>query len=191
MRAASSRAIIAAAGQRHNSAITYHFGDRDSLFDAVWVRGTAVVNGARRQLLAQRNVLDLDLPALVDIYLSPFAAYLDSRSPSYWARFNEEALRHYPLLVASHLHRQLDRYTGEQPLDTLYGVFELMQRRVGIDADPDPALRVSVMVRAVIATFAAWERDAQAGRTDSTARALVSALQATALGILRADSASG
>ncbi len=35
---ASSRAIITEADQRHNSAITYRYGNRRALFDTVWDR---------------------------------------------------------------------------------------------------------------------------------------------------------
>src|SRR6478735_771485 len=61
----SSRAIIAAAGQRHNSAITYHFGDRRGLLDAVWERRSAVVNRRRLELIATWSDREPELRQLV------------------------------------------------------------------------------------------------------------------------------
>ncbi len=182
--AASSRAIILGAGQRHNSAITYHFGSRQRLFDAVWFRGSSVVNQQRREMIAQLEPIEWTLELLVDLYITPFANYLDARHPSYWARLNEDALRGYPLLVVPHLQKKLDAYPGEQPLDTLHGIFQRMQWLIGEAGDPDPTLRVSIAVRAAIATFAAWERESQSQETQRTATGLDRDLRASTLAIL-------
>jgi len=182
--AASSRAIIMAAGQRHNSAITYHFGSRKKLFDAVWIRGSGVVNRRRQEMLGTDQTWTL--AELVDIYLSPLADYIGSRSPSYWARLNEEALRSYPVQVASHMRQLLDEYPREQPMDTLHAIFDRMQWMIADATEPDAATRVSIAVRATISTFAAWEREEQAHQATTTAAALGHDLRKVVLAILTA-----
>ena len=89
----SSRAIIAAAGQRHNSAITYHFGDRRGLLDAVWERRSAVVNRRRLELTTTWSGREPELRELVEASVQPFAEFIGARRPSYWARFIEDELR--------------------------------------------------------------------------------------------------
>ena len=189
--AASSRAIIQAAGQRHNSAITYHFGTRRALFDAVWVRGGAIVHGKRQEAIGRHGPGPWMLADLVDLYLSPLAEYLDSRRPSYWARFNEEALHDYPVLIAPRIRQEMEHHPDPQPLGSLHQIFMQMQELIGPEAQPDPALRVSVMARAVFSTYAAWERELQKGATDLTATALAQELRVTALGILEAGAPTG
>ena len=182
--AASSRAIIQAAGQRHNSAITYYFGTRDDLFQSVWVRGGAIVNAKRQQLIDRHGDASWTMPDLVNVYLTPLADYLDSRTPSYWARFNDEALRDYPLRIIPRMRQQMSEHPDPQPLDVLRRLFLRMQDLLGPDAYPDSALRISTMARGVFSTYAAWERDAQQGRTDFTAKELAQPLHVTALAIL-------
>lgn len=184
---ASSRAITRAAGQRHNSAVSYHFGTRQELFRAVWFREGDIVHQGRQQLIVRRGSTDWSLVDLVDVYITPLAAYLDSRQPSYWARFNVEALNGYPVLVTPQLRDQVDLYVDAQPIDTLTGLLEQMQRLIGTTSQPDAALRVSIMVRAVFSTFAAWERDAQQDRATLTASELGESLRTTSLSILQAS----
>ena len=50
---AANRAIISEAGQRHNSAITYHFGTRRALLDAVWQVRSAAVDRYRRPMVEE------------------------------------------------------------------------------------------------------------------------------------------
>ena len=182
--AVSSRAIIHAAGQRHNSAITYHFGTRDDLFRSVWARGGAIVNGKRQQIIDRHGDEEWTLPGLIDVYLTPLAEYLDSRTPSYWARFNEEALRDYPVLILPRMRQELSEHDDPQPLDVLRRVFLRMQQLLGPDTYPDPALRIATLARAVFSTYAAWEREAEQHQTGPTAMELSRALRITARGIL-------
>uniref|UniRef100_UPI003B3B9DBC TetR/AcrR family transcriptional regulator n=1 Tax=Pseudactinotalea sp. TaxID=1926260 RepID=UPI003B3B9DBC len=93
------RQITRAAGQKNNSAITYHFGSRQGLIDAVWVRRTQRVNRERAALLESMEAdgsID-DLHALVEAHVLPFAHEMAENLPSYWARFNEVALAQMPL----------------------------------------------------------------------------------------------
>jgi AcrR family transcriptional regulator len=184
--AASSRAIIQAAGQRHNSAITYHFGGRQELFQAVWVRGGAAVHARREEVIGRHGVAPWTLAGLIDLYITPLAEYLDSRRPSYWARFSEEALHDYPVLIAPRIRQEMQLHSDPQPLGALHQIFLQMQELIGPEARPDPALRVSFMARAVFSTYAAWEREVHKGATDLTATALAEALRVPALGMLEA-----
>ena len=165
----SSRAIIAAAGQRHNSAITYHFGDRRGLLDAVWDRRSAVVNRRRLELVAGWSGREPELRELVEAWVLPFAEFIGSRRPSYWARFNEDELRHYPLVAVPHLRPRLSGRQQEEWLLALVSAVRAdpatdLRGRGGIRSGSPPAIRM------VIGAFAAWERDAEAGRADDLGR---------------------
>ena len=166
---ASSRAITLAAGQRHNSAIAYHFGSRVKLLEAVWDRGSREVNDWRREMLATRHDGPFRIPDLVEIYLIPFARHLDASTPSYWARFNEEALHGYPLDILPMLRNLLGRHGPDIPMFTLLGVLETLADLTLDGHQPAANLRVSGVVRFVISTLAAWERDAETGTADSSA----------------------
>lgn len=175
-------AVIRAAGLRHNSAIAYHFGDWQNLMNAVWTRGSEFVNLRRRKILAECGP-DPSLGDLVEIYIVPLAQYLDEQPVSYWARFNEEALRSYPLIVAPELRSHLEQFDEDVPLATLADVFERMQHVMG--GDDSAALRVSIVVRSTISTFAAWERDAEKQHHHLTAEQLGETLRTVALATLQ------
>lgn len=182
--AAASRAIILEAGQRHNSAITYHFGTRRQLFDAVWERRGGEVDRYRAPLLAQLGAPTLG--ALVEAYVVPLARYLDERTPSYWARFNEESLRRYPLSLPVQLRTELTAAPAGSGLLTLLDVLEQMQKLTCQGVEPASGLRVTQAVRTVITTFAAWERERDRGTTTLTATELGAHLVPGVLGLLEA-----
>jgi AcrR family transcriptional regulator len=75
------REIGAAAGQRNNSAVQYHFGDRDGLLAAVLEPHVADLDEQRRCMLA---AAELDGPpsveTLVDLLILPLAAKLEQPS---------------------------------------------------------------------------------------------------------------
>lgn len=161
------RQVTRAAGQRNNSAVAYHFGSRDGLLDAVWARRSDRVNRDRAlmvdALLASGRIDDLR--ALVEAHVLPLAAEIGSHLPSYWARFNEAALGRMPLMLLDTFDDDLARRgTQEIPLRTLSEVFHLMRKQVADGVEPAAGLRVSLMVRFVIGSLAAWERDQEAGR---------------------------
>jgi AcrR family transcriptional regulator len=182
--AAASRAIIFEAGQRHNSAISYHFGTRRELFDAVWERRGSEVDRYRAPLLAHLGSPTLE--GLVTAYVVPLARYLDERTPSYWARFNEESLRRYPLALPARLRTNLDEAPAGTGLLTLLDVFERMQKLTCDGVEPAAALRVTQAVRMVITTFAAWERERDGGTTTMTAGELGAHLVPGVVGLLEA-----
>jgi AcrR family transcriptional regulator len=178
----SSRAIIAAAGQRHNSAITYHFGDRRGLLDAVWARRSAEVNRRRLEIVAGWSGREPELRELVVAWVHPFAEYVGSRRPSYWARFNEDELRHYPLIAVPQLRPRLSGRPQEEWLLVLVSLFEQIQQR--ICAGQEGPIRISTAIRMVIGAFAAWERDAEAGRQTISADGLADVMVECVLGLL-------
>ena len=182
--AAASRAIISEAGQRYNSAITYHFGSRRALFDVVWDRRSACVDQYRLPML--QKLVEPSLQDLAEVYVRPMAAYLDERTPSYWARFNEESLRRYPLQLPAKLRSTLDDVTTGKGLRTLLDVFEQMQKLVCDGVEPMAGLRVTQAVRTVVTTFAAWERERDRGTTDMTARELGEYIIPGVVGMLQA-----
>ena len=179
----SSRAIIAAAAQRHNSAITYHFGDRRGLLDAVWERRSAVVHRRRLELIATWSGQDHpELRELVEAWVRPFAEFVGARRPSYWARFNEDELRRYPLAMVPTLRPNLAGRPQEAWLLVLIGLFEQIEQR--ICAGPEGSIRISAAIRMVISAFAAWERDAEADRTTISAEDLGIVMVECVLGLL-------
>lgn len=181
---ASSRAITLGAGQRHNSAIAYHFTSRRGLFDAVWTRGSGAVNVWRHELLAEYGA-EPTLEQLVHVYIAPLAAHVEGRSPSYWARFNEESLRRYPFLVAPHLRVTVEAKGGEGVLLTLADLFERMTR-LTCGGEALGAVRVSSVVRMVVSSLAAWERDHDRRAEVVTATRLGRELEVGALAVLEA-----
>ncbi|GAA4490250.1 TetR family transcriptional regulator [Rhodococcus olei] len=86
----SMRDVAAAAGQRNNSAVQYHFGGRDGLLLAVFRYRMADVNDARRRYLEEidRQGRGDDLRALVEAGIRPLAEFLGSEPEgSHYARF--------------------------------------------------------------------------------------------------------
>jgi len=85
----SLREIGAAAGQRNNSAVQYHFGTRETLVHALYADRLTPLDRRRRELLAALgpDAVD-DLPGLVHAYLAPLAeAVRDAERPTWYARF--------------------------------------------------------------------------------------------------------
>jgi AcrR family transcriptional regulator len=181
---ATNRAIILEAGQRHNSAITYHFGTRRALFDAVWQYRSAAVQRHRTPMLQDLSAPTLD--DLVRVFVEPLARHLDETDPSYWARFNEQSLHRYPLQLPAQLRTDLADVEEAPGLLTLLDVFERMQKLTCDGVDPDAGLRVTQAVRAVVTTFAAWERERDGRRQPMTASALAARVIPGIIGLLAA-----
>lgn len=85
----SMRDVAAAAGQRNNSAVQYHFGGRDGLVMAVFRHRMAQINVAR---LAYLDDIDTGgrtdmVRALVEAFLFPLADFLETVEGSNYARF--------------------------------------------------------------------------------------------------------
>lgn len=85
------RAVQEAAGQANKSAVQYHFGDRDGLVCAVLRTRMAGPNERRTSMLLALGE-DCSLRDLVEVYVLPLAESVQSRQPSYWARFLLQAV---------------------------------------------------------------------------------------------------
>ncbi len=165
----SAREIVRTAGQRNNSAITYHFGSWNGLLEAVWLAHMGTVNTVRAEML---DTIDADAPdrlaALVGAYIHPFVAEIAAHSPSYWARFNEQ------WLTGVHMDF-VTRPTSLMPDDPRYPRVGGMTMLKDLLADIGGELthideglrarRVALMARFVVGGMASWEREATTGTT--------------------------
>jgi len=163
----SDRAIIQEAGQHNNSAITYHFGSRLRLMDAVWHRRLLRVSRRRDDLLAefQQPIPRLDLPATVSLYIQPLCEEIGSLDPSHWARFNERLLNDLPLDFITRVRIEKAHYHGTAASDQLLELFDrLRELLVGSGISPSLAqTRVALAAKFVIASLAGWERSVAIG----------------------------
>ena len=86
------RDIAAAAGQRNNSAVQYHFGSRDGLIEAVVERRIATLEVRRLELLAERAGGDTphDVHTLLEALVAPMFELVARHGIGYYARFLEQ-----------------------------------------------------------------------------------------------------
>jgi AcrR family transcriptional regulator len=99
----SLRQIAAAAGQRNTSAVSYHYGSKKALVEAVYAWRMAPINVARLEFLRRlgEEGRDGDIGDLVRAFVEPLAATLvdaESKSeaggePSFYLRFMAETMR--------------------------------------------------------------------------------------------------
>ncbi len=84
----SLREIAASAGQANNSAVQYHFGDRDGLLRAVFERRFHLLDKRRSELLCAIDAQGRghNMASLVEVLVRPFAEGLDVAS-GHWVRF--------------------------------------------------------------------------------------------------------
>lgn len=183
----SLREIGAAAGQRNNSAVQYHFGTRDALVRALYEDRLASLNARRLELLADlSDERRDDLGALVDIYLRPLAEAMrdNRRDDSHYARF---------------VHRfTLEDAPVSPPLgeDVAGGIRQVTARIGETLAAQEPALppgnraaRLRLMQLLVTATLADAERRLGEGsKLPLPFDELTADLRAAAVGVLRATS---
>lgn len=86
----SMRDIAAAAGNRNNSAVQYHFGSREGLLEAIFQHRMTAINETRRCYLdgIDRAGLGRDVRALVSAEIRPLTDFLGSTPDSgHYARF--------------------------------------------------------------------------------------------------------
>lgn len=90
--AVSLREIATAAGQRNNSAVTYQFGSREGLVEAVFEYRMSRIDERRRAMLAAAEP-EPDLRALLQAFVFPLAESLGYESGvSWYARFLRQVL---------------------------------------------------------------------------------------------------
>ena len=86
----SMRDVAAAAGQRNNSAVQYHFGSRDGLIMQILRRRLHALDVERQRRLAEVDDQDLgtDLSALVQVLYGPIVDLLRAQPEAiHYARF--------------------------------------------------------------------------------------------------------
>jgi len=74
---AATAEIVAAAGQRNSSALTYHFGSRQGVLDALLASHGNPIDAHRGKLLAGLGE-DPDMRSLVDALVRPMTAVLEN-----------------------------------------------------------------------------------------------------------------
>ena len=91
----SLREIAAAAGQRNNSAVHYHFGTRDALVEAVVELRQQTLERERLALLARLDTDGRsDLRSLVEVLVAPIFYTPYDEGATHYARFLEKVRDH-------------------------------------------------------------------------------------------------
>ncbi|HEX4087307.1 MAG TPA: TetR family transcriptional regulator [Trebonia sp.] len=144
-----NRAIVAAAEQHNQSAITYHFASRAGLIEAVCERHETPIAQHRLHLIARLpEPADRTTRQLVEAHIQPLATEMLRSAPSYWARLSELMLAGRPL----------------QPADTTLS--GLMVAHLGHLAEAEAAGRVALTIRFLTSGLAGWERDSELAGVD-------------------------
>jgi TetR/AcrR family transcriptional regulator, regulator of cefoperazone and chloramphenicol sensitivity len=167
-----NREIVAAAGQHNRSAITYHFGSRAGLIDAVRERHETPIARHRQHLIVRLpGPGDRTTRQLAEAHIQPLAAEMLRCAPSYCARLSEMLL-------------------PQQRADpVLSELLELMVAHLSHVPEPEAASRVALTVRFASSGLARWERDSQAG-VDGVAPLASYALILTDLAVAMLDAPS-
>ncbi|MFE2993506.1 TetR family transcriptional regulator [Nocardia sp. NPDC059246] len=98
------RDIAAAAGQRNNSAIQYHFGSRDGLIEAVVEHRLATLEVRRLELLAeQAGTGATGVHDLLEALVIPMLELSDRHGINHYARFLEQIHTHPAVTDAANL----------------------------------------------------------------------------------------
>lgn len=99
------RDIAAAAGQRNNSAIQYHFGSRDGLIEAVVEHRLATLEVRRLELLAEQagSAQPPGVHGLLEALVVPMFELGERHGIHYYARFLEQIHTHPVVTDAANL----------------------------------------------------------------------------------------
>ncbi len=100
------RDIAAAAGQRNNSAVQYHFGSRDGLIEAVVAQRMVTLEVRRLELLAERAAADEPdgVHELLEVLVVPMFELGSRHGIGYYARFLEQIRTHPAVTDEANLH---------------------------------------------------------------------------------------
>lgn len=168
----SMRQIGERAGQRNNSAVQYHFGDKAGLIQALYDLRLLPLNAERHRMLAELE--RPDLAGLAGAYVLPLAkAVIASNGASFYARF-------------------LDRYLGRgrefEPFDDRHGSGsrEVVRQMAELLTGMSPGVRderLRMVQSLTIRTLAELEYRLETSRADAadaelTVAALVEAVRA-------------
>jgi AcrR family transcriptional regulator len=185
-----NREIVAAAGQNNRSAVTYHFGSRAGLVDAVCERHEIPIAQHRQHLIARLpGPGDRTTRQLVEAHIQPLAAEMTRWAPSYWARLSEMLLVDQPL-PSGREPGPPGQLGPQQRADLVLGeLLGLMVAHLSHLPGPEAADRVALTVRFLNSGLARWERDGQAG-ADGVASLAPFTLTLTDLGVAMLDAPS-
>ncbi|GAC66840.1 TetR/AcrR family transcriptional regulator [Gordonia soli] len=109
------RDIAAAAGQRNNSAVHYHFGSREGLIVAIVERRQDAMDRARTAMLADLSTTgggDDRLTALVEVLVAPMFTVPYEQGSTHYARFLDRVRMHPEVSTA----RNLDHWPATRML---------------------------------------------------------------------------
>ncbi|MEN5074692.1 TetR family transcriptional regulator [Isoptericola cucumis] len=167
---ASSRAIVREAGHRNNSAVTYYFGSREVMLDALYQWRSRPIGEHRARMVAElvAEGREQDAGSLVRAYVVPFVEAVEGLRPSSWARYTAAVLQHRPLVFMDEVRRDVKRYEGvEVPVAGTLDLLDMMRVVACDGVEPLAGLRVATTARAVVAAVAAWEADDERGDLDT------------------------
>ncbi len=164
-----NREIVLAAGLHNQSAVTYHFGSRAGLIDAIREQHESRIAQHRQHLIARlTGPTDRTTRQLVDAHIQPLAAEMFRCAPSYWARLSEMLWLDQPLRFARHAElspqARLQQSAGlaQQPGDlVLSQLLELTVAHLGHLPELEAVGRVALTARFLVSGLACWERDSQ------------------------------
>lgn len=169
-----NREIVVAAGLHNQSAVTYHFGSRAGLIDAVCEQHEAPIAWHRRHLISRLpEPGNRTTRQLVDAHIQPLAAEMLRCTPSYWARLSEMLLLDQPLQVTRDsepsVHARLPQSAESAlpesalPESALSDLLELTAAHLSHLPEHEAVSRVALTSRFLTSGLARWERDSQAG----------------------------
>jgi AcrR family transcriptional regulator len=157
------RVIVAAAGQHNQSAVTYHFGSRAGLIDAIRGRHETPIAQHRRHLIARLpDAENRTTRQLVEAHVQPVAAEMLRCTPSHWARFSELLLLDQPLRFTCEAGIPISGRPDEPSRPALSELTELVVAHLTHLPELEAADRVALAIRFLISSLARWERDSQA-----------------------------
>jgi AcrR family transcriptional regulator len=159
-----SRVIVAAAGQHNQSAVTYHFGSRAGLIDAIRERHETPIAQHRRHLIARLpDADDRTARQLVEAHVQPVAAEMLRCTPSHWARLSELLMLDQPLRFTRDAGAPVPGRPDKGAWPALAELTELVVAHLTHLPELEAADRVALAFRFLISSLARWERDSQAG----------------------------
>ncbi|WP_254699108.1 TetR/AcrR family transcriptional regulator [Rhodococcus sp. SGAir0479] len=152
----SMRDVAAAAGQRNNSAVQYHFGGRDGLVLEVFRRRMREINRSRAAFLARLDAEGRghDVRGLVEAVVVPLADYLrTSGTDSYYAQFIARVSPSVDI-VNSDLSDVTE--VSREVSTRLMRALEHLPRRVAV-------IRVDLMLNMAVSALAVFEQRRNSG----------------------------
>ncbi|MFJ9363346.1 TetR family transcriptional regulator [Nocardia sp. NPDC101769] len=154
------RDIAAAAGQRNNSAIQYHFGSRDGLIEAVVEHRLATLEVRRLELLAeQAGTGATGVHDLLEALVIPMLELSDRHGINHYARFLEQIHTHRAVTDVANL--ESARRTSVRV------IMQQLDRELTDLPKPLRLRRLRALPTVLFALLADHERAVEAGRVAS------------------------